>query len=168
MLKKTTKKIAYSMMYRFENSDSFAEAGKNFKLLQEMEYWDDKLLIRLKSSVANNSQISSAWNMPRKISALAKKIEGNAAGTSYDITLSYGGTGDEIEGVKITLFNTTDDTNSNLLDFTDNMLPRETKTMTNLALTNAVIGADQIEMTSYFLDESGKEDICPNSDIQTF
>jgi len=90
------------------------------------------------------------------------------AGTSYDITLSYGGTGDEIAGVKMTLFNTTADTNSDLLDFTDNIKPLETKTMYSITLTEAVIGANQIEMTPYFLNEVEEEEICPTSTTQTF
>lgn len=104
----------------------------------------------------------------RSINLEAKKIEGDPTGTSYDITLTYGGTGDEIAGVKITLFNTTDDTNSDLLDFTDNMKPLETRTMTGISLDNAVIAADQIEMTAYFENEAGGEDLCPSSVIQEF
>ena len=105
----------------------------------------------------------------RTINLEAKKIEGNVAGNSYDITLTYGGTGDEIAGVKITLFNTTDDTNSNLLDFTDNMKPLETKTMDlDLESGKEVIAANQIEMTAYFENEAGEDDLCPNSITQEF
>jgi len=104
----------------------------------------------------------------RTINLEAKKMEDKGGGTSYDITLTYQGTGDEIAGVKITLFNTTDDTNSNLLDFTDNMKPLETQTMNSMPLTEAVIAANQIEMTPYFLNEVGEEEICPTSTTQTF
>jgi len=48
------------------------------------------------------------------------------------------------------------------------MKPLETETINNIILEDKVIAADQIEMTPYFLNEVGEEEICPTSTTQTF
>jgi hypothetical protein len=39
---KTCKEIASSIMSKFENSDTFAEAKKNLKLVEQINYWDER------------------------------------------------------------------------------------------------------------------------------
>lgn len=67
--KKTSKKMAYSIMYKFENSDSFLEAKRNMELVENIEYWDHKLIERLKKSKDNNSQISHSFGVPNRINS---------------------------------------------------------------------------------------------------
>jgi len=73
--KKTSKKMAYSMVYKFENSDSFADAKKNIGLVEKIEYWDKKLIERLKKSKENNSQISGSFGVPGRINSLLYNLE---------------------------------------------------------------------------------------------
>jgi hypothetical protein len=68
--KKTTKKISYSMMIKFENSNTYAEAKKNIGLVKKLEYWDDKLIDRLKQSEENNSQIRGSFGVSGSIASL--------------------------------------------------------------------------------------------------
>jgi len=73
--KKTNKKIANSLLYKFENSDTFAEAKYNVGLIEQIEYWDKKLIRRLKKVKENNSQISYSFGVPERIKSLLVRIE---------------------------------------------------------------------------------------------
>jgi hypothetical protein len=75
--KQTSKKMAYSLMYKFENSNSFMEARSNMFFVRDIQFWDDKLINRLKNSVKNNSQISGSWGVSDSIITLLKEIEKN-------------------------------------------------------------------------------------------
>jgi hypothetical protein len=72
--KKTSRKISNSIIYKFENSDSFAEAKKNFDLVERLEYWDKKLIDRLSKSKDNNSQILHSFGVANRIDSLINKI----------------------------------------------------------------------------------------------
>lgn len=76
--KKTNKKMSYALMYKFENSNSFAAAKKNIDYLERIDYWDNTLISRLKSAQDNNSQISDASNVPHKIERLLSRIENSS------------------------------------------------------------------------------------------
>jgi hypothetical protein len=79
--KKTNKKLADSLMYKFENSDSFADAKYNIELIEKLEYWDKKLIRRLKNAKENNSQISHSFGVPERIKSLINRIEKKKYGT---------------------------------------------------------------------------------------
>ena len=79
--KKTNKKLANSLMYKFENSDSFAEAKNNIGLIEKVEYWDKKLIRRLKKAKENNSQILHSFGVPRRVKSLVSSIEKGKYGT---------------------------------------------------------------------------------------
>jgi hypothetical protein len=68
--KKTNKKMAYALMTKFENSNTYAEAKRNIALVKKIEYWDDKLIERLKQSKDNNSQIRGSFGVPGSIEHL--------------------------------------------------------------------------------------------------
>lgn len=68
--KKTNKKIANSIMYRFENSNSFAKAKENIELIEENTYWDKSLIKRLEKSFENNSQIKHSFGISKKIKVI--------------------------------------------------------------------------------------------------
>jgi len=88
-------------------------------------------------------------------------------GTNYNLTLHRIGTGDEIEGVKVTLINTSANTYSELLDFDISLNPLETQTK-NLIFTNPVEYANKIELTAYFLNEANEEELCPTTITKEF
>lgn len=73
--KKTSKKIAYAVMHKFENSDSFEEARVNINLVDRIEYWDKKLIQKLKSAGKNNSQISHSFGVPAKIDSMVRNVK---------------------------------------------------------------------------------------------
>ncbi len=86
-------------------------------------------------------------------------------GTEYNLTLTRTGTGDEIGGVKVVFFN--DDTNSEVIDFGKVLDPLETATE-ELTLTTPVVNADRIDMTVYFENDLGTEDLCPTTVTKEF
>lgn len=81
--------------------------------------------------------------------------------TTYLVTLrrNSGGT-DNLGGVKVTIFNST--ANSGVIDFGVALTQLQTSTQT---LTGP-IGATSIEYTPYFIDSSGNQQLC--SQTQTF
>ncbi len=72
--KKTNKKMAKAIMYKFENSTSFAQAKRNFSLIGKIESWDSKLLERLKAAKDNNSQIAHSFGLDDNINSLVDTI----------------------------------------------------------------------------------------------
>lgn len=73
--KKTGYKMAQAIVTKFENSGSFASSKSNISLLEEIEYWDEKLIDRLKTAADNNSQISHSFGVPARINRLIEAIE---------------------------------------------------------------------------------------------
>ena len=88
----------------------------------------------------------------------------NTAGTDYDVTLSRTGTGDEIGGEKLVFFNASGDASS-VMDFGVALARLETKTQ-NLEV--GIENANKIELTVYFADDSGNEQLCPQSSTFNF
>lgn len=72
---KTSKKMAFAVMYKFENSQSFSEAKTNLNYVEKIEYWDKKLIRRLKSAEGNNSQISNSFGVPGRLKSIIKKVD---------------------------------------------------------------------------------------------
>ncbi len=96
----------------------------------------------------------------------ATKIENTTTvGTGYKLTLSRTGAGEEIGGVKVVLFN--DTANSEVVDFGNALAALETATET-LTLTTAVINANKVEMTVFFISDLGEEQICPTTATKEF
>lgn len=86
---------------------------------------------------------------------------------NYSVTLRRFAGGETIGGVKIALFSETD--NSGVLggfnESTTLLGELETKTDT---FTTTVIGANRLEFTIYFLDESGNERLCSQTSSYSF
>ena len=91
-------------------------------------------------------------------------------GTDYDITIKRTGAGETIAGIKVLLYNTTDNTNSDVLtDFDTDIEPLRTVEETGIdTSSNPVIGADKIDITPYFKDGAGEEELCPNTITKNF
>lgn len=96
----------------------------------------------------------------------ATKLENTTDdGTSYKLTISRTGAGEEIGGVKVVFFN--DTANSEVLDFGEVISPLETATKT-LTLTSKVIGANKVEMTAFFVSDLGEEQLCSTTATKEF
>lgn len=91
--------------------------------------------------------------------------EGDGVWDDYDITLSRTATGENSTGVKFVLSNGT--AYSNPIDFGYKLTPLATQT--NYSIDNTkVSNATQIEMTPYFDNDKGGEDLCSNTITQEF
>lgn len=73
--KKTSKNMAYAVMHKFENSDSYADAKMNLNFVDKIEYWDKKLMTKLKSAGENNSQISRSFGVSEKLDSIIHNIK---------------------------------------------------------------------------------------------
>ena len=105
----------------------------------------------------------------REVEITATKMSDVSAttdGSLYSLTLSRAGTGDAISGVKVAFFNATH--NSEVLEFGIAIAPLETQTNASIQLDDAVIGANSVEMTAYFTNDAGVEEICTNTVTKTF
>lgn len=67
--------MAYAVMCKFENSDSYADAKMNLNFVDKIEYWDKKLITKLKSAGENNSQISRSFGVPEKLYSIIHNIK---------------------------------------------------------------------------------------------
>lgn len=90
-----------------------------------------------------------------------KVIEVNATSDPgvYNVTLQRSASGDD-ESIyaKIVLYNANG--NSGVIDFSQSLLPLETKTVQITDPSN-LTGANKVEVTSYYLDDNGNEKLCP-------
>ena len=82
---------------------------------------------------------------------------------NYSVTLKRMAGGETIDGVKIALFNET--TNSGVLNEFEDFTVLETRTETVVA---GIANANKLEYTAYFLDASGNEKLCPQTNSFTF
>jgi len=87
-------------------------------------------------------------------------------GTSYELTLSRTGAGEEIGGVKVVLFN--DTSNSDVIDFGEAVNPLDTVIKTLNLTASPVIDADKVEMTVYFISDLGEEQVCSTTATKEF
>lgn len=107
----------------------------------------------------------------REVDLEVVKLEDTTGdGTSYTITLKRTGAGETIAGVKILLSNTTTNTYSDVLtNFDTDIEPLGTLEETGIDTTgNIVIGANQIDITPYFKDGAGEEELCPSTVTKEF
>ena len=95
----------------------------------------------------------------REVEVQAVALVANSP-TSYDLTLKRLGSGDEIGGVRLVFFNTTTNTNSEVVDFGYALEPLETHTET-ITIVDAVTGANKIDMTVFFVSDLGETEFCP-------
>jgi|SRR5579872_5257021 len=71
--KQTQDKMAEILITLFENSDSFDAAKNRMTYLDELTVWKPGFAKRIKEAAENNSQISSAWGVPGRVTAFLKK-----------------------------------------------------------------------------------------------
>src|SRR5439155_16210614 len=71
--KQTQALMAEAMVTLFEQGNTFAAAKEHLSYLEELETWKPSFTSRLKTALRSNSQISDAWGVPERISALIKK-----------------------------------------------------------------------------------------------
>jgi len=86
----------------------------------------------------------------------------STGGTGYDVTLKRGAGGDTIEGVKLNIFNSTD--NSGVKEFGSSIAELETRTQPVVGVENA----NRMEYTAFFLDASGAEQLCSTTRTLNF
>ena len=79
----------------------------------------------------------------------------NTSLTDYDLTLNRSPTGGDIGGVKVVMFNDTE--NSGVLDFGAALVPLET---TSENISAGIINVNKVEITPYFTDDSGNDQLC--------
>ena len=71
--KQTQDKMAEIVVTLFENSGTFDAAKARMPYLEELTVWKPGFAKRIKEAAENNSQISSAWGVPGRVTALLKK-----------------------------------------------------------------------------------------------
>ncbi len=81
---------------------------------------------------------------------------------NYSVSLKRNAGGEEISGIKVALFNETD--NSGVLDFSA-ISELETKTE---IIDSGITNANRLEFTAFFLDSSGAESLCTQTNSYTF
>ncbi len=96
------------------------------------------------------------------MSAVSVTAVTNESG-NYSVALRRGAGGEAIGGVKLTLFNSTD--NSGVIDLGTALDELETKTQKVAAV---VTNANRLEYTAYFIDSSGNEQICAQTSTFNF
>ena len=81
---------------------------------------------------------------------------------NYSVSLKRNAGGEAIAGIKVSLFNETD--NSGVLDFS--AIP-ELETQTEI-IDSGITNANKLEFTAFFLDDSGAELFCAQTNSYTF
>ena len=61
------------LVSRFEDSNSFNDAKKNIKLLEEVQYWSKNYSERIAKAGESNSQISGSWGVFERVTALINR-----------------------------------------------------------------------------------------------
>ncbi|HEB47141.1 MAG TPA: hypothetical protein ENI22_01595 [Candidatus Pacearchaeota archaeon] len=96
------------------------------------------------------------------MSAVSVTAVANASG-DYSVTLKRKAGGDAIGGIKLTLFNSTD--NSGVMEFGLALTELETRTQ---PIAAGVTNANRLEYTAYFVDSSGNEQLCSQTSTFNF
>lgn len=71
---KTKKKISNAIVFKFENSESFADAKTNMELLESLSYFDANLLGRIEKADKENHQINQSWGVSDRVKTLIRKF----------------------------------------------------------------------------------------------
>lgn len=83
-----------------------------------------------------------------------------SGGGNYTVTLDRTSSGETINGVKVAFFNSSG-ASSGVLEFGASLDPLERQIReVDTSLGNLVLNANRFDMTPYFVDESGNEDLC--------
>jgi hypothetical protein len=72
---RTSRKLSYAVMARFEQSNSFAAANVNLRTLRKLKYWDATLIERLRLAPRKNDQIKGSFDVPEGVQALLRKLK---------------------------------------------------------------------------------------------
>jgi len=70
---KTEDRMADAIIGMFVGSGSFADAGANSRLVEDLTTWKPGYKARLRKAVAENGQIKHSWGVPERIEALLVK-----------------------------------------------------------------------------------------------
>jgi hypothetical protein len=88
----------------------------------------------------------------------------NTSMTDYSVTLTRTASGEDIAGVKLIFFNAAAET-STVIDVSGNIAPLATITR---SVAGGIVDANKVEVTSYFTDASGDEQICSQTRSYSF
>lgn len=86
--KQTQDKMAEIVVTLFENSESFDAAKARMNYLEELTVWKPGFAKRINEAAENNGQISSAWSVPERVTALLKS-KGKKADKSEDDEIPF-------------------------------------------------------------------------------
>jgi hypothetical protein len=92
---------------------------------------------------------------------VATNVQNNSGADSLDVTLSRQGGTDEIGGVKLVFMNDSE-TTSYVANVPGNIAPLSTVTK-NVSISSDLVNISKVNVVVYFLDDSGKEQLCSNS-----
>ncbi len=87
----------------------------------------------------------------------------NTSDTAYEVSINRKSGGGDIGGVKLVISNGTD--TSSVVDVPGNIAILETK---KVSQDFGIVNANKVEVTPYFVDDSGKEQICPQPSVFNF
>lgn len=73
--RQTRKRMTEAIIARFEQTDSFASAKTNIKLIADTKFWDSSFSSKLRSIVETNSQVSDAFGVPAQVEKLIQQKE---------------------------------------------------------------------------------------------
>ena len=69
----TQRRMAEAAVDYFTESPSFDEAKRRMSLLEELEYWDDGMTTKARSTLEDNNQIADAWGVPERLERLIQE-----------------------------------------------------------------------------------------------
>lgn len=72
--KSTQKYISEAIVNLFEDSSSFEEAKSSMALVEELEYLDEKIILRIGQAVSVNSQLRNSFVVPDRAKALIERF----------------------------------------------------------------------------------------------
>lgn len=104
-----------------------------------------------------DKSVSDIGTGSKCLSITVKPIAAGCTGAVCNATLKREAGGEDFVGLKLVYSNST---GSATVDVPGNMQPLETKTVTDLAGVN---GASKLEVTVYFTDDLGNEQLCSQS-----
>lgn len=108
---------------------------------------------------------SDCFELDLSATKVLNATDNNVSPVTYDVTLTRGAGGNDIGGVKIIFTNATASSNY-VHNAVGNMAPLETKTVSAAGVT--ITQANKVEIVPYFLDGSGKEQLCTTSTVYKF
>lgn len=86
---KSRDKLADTIIDRFCNSSSFADAKANCKQVEELEVWKPEYKDRLRTAVKDNGQVRDSWGVPERIEAVIQKRDPDAVAAGLDAEIPF-------------------------------------------------------------------------------